>query len=81
MSTTISLVLTTITGYWDGNTISFYGESARALWGLSHIGISYTQDEHYLGASLVIAYDQLDIISPRAIKAGYKMNIIRGKRK
>lgn len=80
MCTTISLVLTTITGYWDGDTISFYGESARALWALSHIGISYTQDDHYLGASLVIAYDQLDIILPRATKAGYKMNIIKGKR-
>lgn len=81
MSTTISLVLTTITGYWDGNTISFYGESARALWALSHIGISYTQDEHYLGASLVVAFDQMDIITPRALKAGYKMNIIKGKRR
>lgn len=80
MCTTISLALTTIVGYWDGNTISFYGESARALWALSHIGISYTQDEHYLRASLVIAFDQFDIISPRAIKAGYKLNIIKGKR-
>lgn len=80
MSNTISLVLTTITGYMDGDTISFYGESARALWALSHIGISYTQDEHYLGASLVIAHHQLDIISSRATKAGYKMNIIKGKR-
>lgn len=80
MCTTISLVLTTIVGYWEGNTISFYGESARALWALSHIGISYTQDEHYLGASLVIDFYQLEIISPRAIKAGYKLNIIKGKR-
>lgn len=76
----VSLVLDTLTGYQDGETISFYGESARALWGLCHTGISYETDDNYLGASLVVNSLQFETISPKAIKAGYKFKLIKGKR-
>lgn len=76
----VSLVLDTLTGYQDGDKISFYGESARALWELCHTGISYEHDENYLGASLVINSIQFDIVSPKAIKAGYKFKLIKGRR-
>ena len=76
----VSLVLDTLTGYQDGETISFYGESARALWGLCHTAISYEQDENYLGASLVVNSIQFDIIAPKAVRNGYKIEIIKGKR-
>ena len=76
----VSLILDTLTGYQENDTISFYGESARALWGLCQMGVSYTTDEHYLGASLVITKFQFDTISPKAIKKGYKFEIIQGKR-
>lgn len=76
----LSLILNTLTGYQDGETISFYRESARALWGLCHTGISYEQDENYLGASLVINSIQFDIVAPKAIKYGYKFELIKGKR-
>lgn len=76
----VSLELNTLTGYQDGETISFYGESARALWGLCHTGISYEQDDNYLGASLVVNSRQFDTISPKAVKNGYKIKIIKGSR-
>lgn len=76
----VSLVLDTLTGYQDGDKISFYGENARALWGLCHTGISYEQDEQYLGASLVVNSLQFETISPKAVKKGYKIKIIKGKR-
>lgn len=76
----VSLVLDTLEGYQEGDKISFYGESARALWGLCHTGISYETDDNYLGASLVVNPIQFDIISPKAIKAGYKFKLIKGKR-
>lgn len=76
----VSLVLDTLTGYQEGEKISFYGESARALWGLCHTGISYEKDESYLGASLVVNSRQFDTISPKAIKAGYRFKLIKGSR-
>lgn len=76
----VSLVLETLTGYRDGDKISFYGESARALWSLCHTGISYEHDDNYLGASLVINSMQFDTIAPKAVKNGYKIEIIKGKR-
>ena len=76
----VSLLLDTLEGYQDGETISFYGESARALWGLCHTAISYETDDNYLGASLVVNSIQFDIISPKAIKAGYKFKLIKGRR-
>lgn len=76
----VSLVLDTLTGYQDGETISFYGENARALWGLCQTGISYEHDDNYLGASLVINSRQFDTVAPKAIKYGYKLKLIKGKR-
>lgn len=76
----VSLVLDTLEGYQEGEIISFYGESARALWGLCHTGISYEHDENYLGASLVVNSRQFETISPKAVKKGYKIKIIKGKR-
>lgn len=76
----VSLKLDTLTGYQEGDKISFYGESARALWGLCHTGISYETDDNYLGASLVVNSLQFETISPKAIKAGYKFKLIKGKR-
>lgn len=76
----VSLVLDTLTGYQDGDKISFYGESARALWGLCHTGISYEKDDGYLGASLVVNSRQFDIITPKAVKNGYRIKIIKGQR-
>ncbi len=76
----VSLILDTLTGYQDGENISFYGESARALWGLCHTGISYEHDDNYLGASLVVNSLQFETISPKAVKNGYKIKIIKGKR-
>lgn len=76
----VSLVLDTLTGYQDGDKISFYGESARALWSLCHTGISYEHDDNYLGASLVINSMQFDTIAPKAVKNGYKIEIIKEKR-
>lgn len=76
----LSLVLDTLEGYQDGDRISFYGESARALWGLCHTGISYETDDNYLGASLVVNSQQFDTISPKAVKKGYKIKIIKGQR-
>lgn len=76
----VSLVLDSLTGYQDGDKTSFYGESARALWGLCHTGISYEHDENYLGASLVVNSRQFDTISPKAVKKGYRIKIIKGSR-
>lgn len=76
----VSLVLDTLEGYQEGEKISFYGESARALWGLCHTGISYEHDENYLGASLVVNSRQFDTISPKAVKKGYRIKIIKGSR-
>lgn len=76
----VSLVLDTLEGYQDGDKISFYGESARALWGLCHTGISHEHDENYLGASLVVNSRQFDTISPKAVKKGYRIKIIKGQR-
>lgn len=74
----ISLVLETITGYNDGHTLAFYGESASALYAVC--GRPYAQDESYLGRSWLCPPDQLDIISPKMVKAGYKMKIHNGTR-
>lgn len=76
----VSLVLDTLTGYREGEKISFYGESARALWGLCHTGISYEHDDNYLGASLVVNSLQFETIAPKAVKNGYRIKIIKGKR-
>lgn len=76
----VSLVLDTLEGYQEGDKISFYGESARALWGLCHMGISHEHDENYLGASLIVNSRQFDTISPKAVKKGYRIKIIKGKR-
>lgn len=76
----VSLVLDTLEGYQDGDKISFYGESARALWGLCHTGISYETDDNYLGASLIVNSRQFDTISPKAVKKGYRFKIIKGQR-
>lgn len=76
----VSLVLDTLEGYQEGDKISFYGESARALWELCQIGISHEHDENYLGASLVVNSRQFDTISPKAVKKGYRIKIIKGSR-
>lgn len=76
----VSLVLDTLTGYHDGDFISFYGESARALYGMINYPLWMGRDDNYLGSSLIIQSCDLDILTPRAIKKGYKFEIIKGKR-
>lgn len=76
----VSLVLDTLTGYQDGEIISFYGESARALYGLINIPLWIGHDEKYLGASLQIQACDMDLLTPKAVKKGYKVKIIKGKR-
>ena len=76
----VSLVLDTLTGYQDGEIISFYGESARVLFGMINMPIWHGHDEKYLGASLQIQACDFDILSPKALKKGYKIKIIKGQR-
>ena len=80
MSTTISLVLTTIVGYLDDGRLSFYSECARAIHGCLRVPIHYTTDDHYLGSSIIFDSSDIDIITACAVKKGYKLKIIKGKR-
>lgn len=74
----ISLVLDTITGYKDGEIISFYSESARVCNAIC--GRAHSYDETYLGASCQCPSHLLDIITPKLVKAGYKIQIKNGTR-
>ena len=74
----ISLVFTTIYGFINNGIISFYGESARAVYGIC--GHPYSKDENYLGASWKCPENSLDIITPKIVKAGYKIQIKNGTR-
>lgn len=75
---TISLVLTSLEGFSQDGKILFYGESARALWAIC--GNPQFQDEKYLGCSWGMDESQMDIVSPRIVKAGYSMKITNGTR-
>lgn len=81
MSKTISLVLTTIVGYLDDGRLSFYSESARAVHGCIRVPIYYTTDDNYLGSSIIFNADDIDIITACVVKKGYKLEIIKGKRR
>lgn len=81
MSTTISLVLTTLVGYLDNGQISFYSEDARTVARCIRVPIYHTTDEHYLGSSIIFNASDLDIITACIVKKGFKLKIIKGKRK
>lgn len=81
MSTTISLVLTTIVGYLDDGRLSFYSENVPAVRGCIRWPIYCTTDEHYLGRSIIFNASDIDIIFACVVKKGYKLKIIKGKRR
>ena len=81
MSKTISLVLTTIVGYLDDGRLSFYSECARAVHGCIRVPLHYTTDDHYLGSSIIFNAADIDIITACVVKKGYKLEIIKGKRR